>query len=238
MDNPTRDYLLQRTAVEHAKFLLPYLPEQGRILDFGCGPGTITTSLAEMFPLASFVGLDIDPSILAGTKQNAHGNIEFRVGSVYSMPFDDSTFDLVYSHAVFQHLENPSLALDQMRRVLTNNGILCIRIPDWTQLRVLPASDATEQAIDRFLECHYGDRSDPRIGPKLEALVTNCSFTLELATSSVEYNDASKMLSNLAARLKLAGYTDEANHLASMSSDPQAIFNQTWREIIATKKNG
>lgn len=154
------------------------------------------------------------------------------------MPFNDSTFDLVYSNAVFQHLNNPTLALDQMRRVLTNNGLLCIRVPDWTQLRALPASAAMQKAIDRFLECHYGDRSDAKIGPNLEALVTNASFTLERVTSSVEGSDASKMFSNLAARLELAGYTDDANHLVAMSSDPQASFNQTWREIIATKNNG
>lgn len=238
MDNSTREYLLQRTAVGHANYLLPYLPERGRILDCGCGPGSITTSLADMFPQASFVGLDIDPSLLAGAKPNDRGNIDFRVGSLYSMPFEDSTFDLVYSNAVFQHLENPSLALEQMRRVLTNDGILCIRVPDWTQLTVLPMFDATQKAIDRFLECHYGDRSDPRIGRKLEALVTNSSFTLKSVTSSVEHNDASKMLSNLAARLKVAGHTDEANHLATISSDPQVIFKQTWPEIVATKKSG
>jgi ubiquinone/menaquinone biosynthesis C-methylase UbiE len=53
-----------RTAEADAAFLLPYLKPHHRILDVGCGPGSITTGFAKYVPEGSIIGIDLTPEIL------------------------------------------------------------------------------------------------------------------------------------------------------------------------------
>jgi cyclopropane fatty-acyl-phospholipid synthase-like methyltransferase len=57
--------LALRTAAKEGAFLLPYLRPGMRLLDFGCGPGSITLGLAEAVAPGEVVGVDLQPSQVA-----------------------------------------------------------------------------------------------------------------------------------------------------------------------------
>ena len=54
--------LQKRTAAKEAGFLLPHLSPSMRLLDCGCGPGSITAGLAEAVAPGQVVGVDIEPN--------------------------------------------------------------------------------------------------------------------------------------------------------------------------------
>ena len=72
------------------------------------------------------VALDFTESMLQQVELLAEarglGNISTRLGDVESLPFDDSTFDLVISRYSAHHWPNPTQALNEFRRVLRSGG--------------------------------------------------------------------------------------------------------------------
>src|SRR5260370_16939704 len=63
--NPAFEGVLEsRTAARDAAFFLPFLRPGMRVMDVGCGPGTITVGLAEVVPPGRVDGFDLHPSML------------------------------------------------------------------------------------------------------------------------------------------------------------------------------
>lgn len=89
----------------------------------------------------------------AANKQRA-ANLSFIQGSVYSIPLESDSVAVVFSNALFQHLETPLRALKEMQRVLKEHGIVAIRIPDWSGLLVHPSTSRVKRAIQQFLSIH------------------------------------------------------------------------------------
>ncbi len=116
------NFMAHRNADSHAAFLKPYLKPGMKLLDCGCGPGTITFGLADWVNPGLVTALDLEKSQLEVAAKNAAelgiNNIEFIQGSVYEIPLPSNTFNAVFSHAVLGHLQEPVLALKEMLRVL------------------------------------------------------------------------------------------------------------------------
>ncbi|KAF8530772.1 S-adenosyl-L-methionine-dependent methyltransferase, partial [Gautieria morchelliformis] len=104
-----------------AGYLLEYLLLDMRILDVGCGPGTVTADIASLAPKGHVTGLEYAPEVLTQARSTAahrgFTNIEFVVGDVNGLDFHDGTFDLVHAHQVLVHVGDPVQALREMRRV-------------------------------------------------------------------------------------------------------------------------
>jgi ubiquinone/menaquinone biosynthesis C-methylase UbiE len=129
------DFMAQRSAMNHAKFLLPHLDPTSRLLDCGCGPGSISCDLAKIVVSGHVEGIDREPSQvdLARTRASAQGlnNATFSIGSIYDLPFPNSSFNVVFAHAIFEHISPPEKALAEILRVLEPGGLVAIRSPDW-----------------------------------------------------------------------------------------------------------
>ncbi len=100
-----------------------------RVLDLGCGTGTLTILIKRMHPDADVVGLDGDPKILelARSKATLAGlDIVLDCGMADALPYPDKTFDRVVSSLVVHHLtRNTKLrALCEVMRVLKPGGEL------------------------------------------------------------------------------------------------------------------
>jgi ubiquinone/menaquinone biosynthesis C-methylase UbiE len=98
-----------------------------RVLDCGCGPGTITLDLGNVVSPGLVVGIDLEPAQLRSAQNRSRQqgiNAWFGVASVYDLPFADGQFDAVFAHALFEHLREPVRALSEMRRVLRSTGIV------------------------------------------------------------------------------------------------------------------
>ncbi|MFL6178238.1 MAG: methyltransferase domain-containing protein, partial [Actinomycetes bacterium] len=123
-----------RTIANSAAYLEPHLDVGLRILDVGCGPGTITAEFADRVgPDGSVVGIDASPDIVAlATRTQPRDNVTFSVGDVYALAADDNSFDIVHAHQVMQHLADPVAALREMRRVCRPGGIVAARDADYS----------------------------------------------------------------------------------------------------------
>src|SRR6185312_511813 len=100
-----------------------------RVLDIGCGTGTLVVALKQRFPGAEITGLDPDPKALARARQKAERarlSVRFEQGFAGELPFADSSFDRVLSSFMFHHLpaEQGEKMLRQVRRVLAPGGSL------------------------------------------------------------------------------------------------------------------
>lgn len=81
--NPAFEAALEsRTAAREAGFFLPYLESGMRVLDVGCGPGSITLGLAEVVAPGHVDGFDLQPAMVdrARTLASERGveNVTFR----------------------------------------------------------------------------------------------------------------------------------------------------------------
>jgi ubiquinone/menaquinone biosynthesis C-methylase UbiE len=66
------NYFMTRTAERHATHLLPHIKPHQRILDVGCGPGSITLDLAQLVTEGEVVGLDLSEGVLPQRSNRSH----------------------------------------------------------------------------------------------------------------------------------------------------------------------
>ena len=119
-----------RTADDAAAFLLPYIEPGMKLLDVGCGPGTITVGLAAAVGLSgSALGIDISDGLHQEwderRKEHSSPNLHFQVSDVYASGLEPGQFDVVYAHQLLQHLGDPIGALTaavETRKVGRNCG--------------------------------------------------------------------------------------------------------------------
>jgi ubiquinone/menaquinone biosynthesis C-methylase UbiE len=100
-----------------------------RVLDIGCGTGTMAILIKRMHPEAEVVGIDPDPSALSVAERKAKRvrlSVEFNRGFADHMPYADASFDRVFSSFMFHHLaaDEKTATLNEMRRVLKPGGSL------------------------------------------------------------------------------------------------------------------
>ncbi len=118
--------------MEHAQRLgYPFGREAA--LDFGCGVGRLTRALAGHF--GDCYGVDISESMVerACALNHAYSNCHFAVNVSENLRlFADSTFDMIYSVIVLQHVPNRAVITSYIRefvRVLKADGLLVFQLP-------------------------------------------------------------------------------------------------------------
>jgi ubiquinone/menaquinone biosynthesis C-methylase UbiE len=121
-----REETFKRDLIQQAK-IQPGM----RVLDLGCGTGTLTILLKQSHPDAEVVGLDGDPTVLEIARikaDQARVNIILDHGLAFKLPYPDNSFDRVLSSLVIHHLTSTDkqLAMFEIYRVLRPGGELHI----------------------------------------------------------------------------------------------------------------
>jgi ubiquinone/menaquinone biosynthesis C-methylase UbiE len=123
----------QKIRDEEWKYLIEEIPFDAHFLDVGCGAGY---AMARAFndKKCKVFGIDPDPG--------AHGVGRFikdlvsvsniQKGYAENLPYINQSFDVVFSSHVLEHVENEIISLQEMKRVLKNDGKLIIGIPTAT----------------------------------------------------------------------------------------------------------
>ncbi|MBV6395071.1 MAG: Ubiquinone/menaquinone biosynthesis C-methyltransferase UbiE [Anaerolineales bacterium] len=117
-----REETFKRKLVQQAN-----IQSQMKVLDLGCGTGTLTLMLKRAQPEAQVTGLDGDPQVLAIARDKSHNtNIQWDEGLASSLPYPDSTFDRVVTSLVIHHLvtDDKRRAFKEIFRVLKPHGEL------------------------------------------------------------------------------------------------------------------
>jgi SAM-dependent methyltransferase len=234
------DFMARRSARTHAAFLLPHLRDSVRLLDCGCGPGSVTCDLARIVASGHVTGMDREESQIVRARslaaiQQLH-NVAFVVGSIYDLPFPEASFDVVFAHAVFEHLASPAAALAELRRVLVPGGMVALRSPDWGGFIVAPATHGLQAALSRYQEIQTANGGDVCVGRRFPGLLRSAGFgSLAFSASYECYQSPPFIGEYLAMRLESADARAEAEALREWSRHPDAVFAQSWCEILGTR---
>jgi ubiquinone/menaquinone biosynthesis C-methylase UbiE len=128
---PLYDPLLKWTMREETfkrKLILQANIQPGmKVLDVGCGTGTLTVMIKQAHPGAEVTGLDGDPQVLEIARAKSRGvSIRWEEGLAFSLPYPDSVFDRAVTSLVIHHLvtEDKRLAFKEIYRVLKPHGEL------------------------------------------------------------------------------------------------------------------
>jgi len=99
--------------------------DPGSVLEVGCNIGGNLRPLAELLEPTTLAGIDINESALAAAGK-AVPDADLRLGSAYEIPFDDDSFDLVFTTGVLIHLSSEGLgkAIDEIVRC-SRRWVLC-----------------------------------------------------------------------------------------------------------------
>ncbi|GAB3550125.1 SAM-dependent methyltransferase [Actinopolyspora lacussalsi] len=156
-----------------AAYLVERLRPGQNVLDVGCGPGTITVDLAERVAPGRVVGVDPGESVLSRAREEAAAartdNVEFRLGDVHELDFDDDTFDVVHAHQVLLHLTDPVGALREMLRVVRPGGIVAARDTDYAGAIWWPADERLERWREVYRSVARDNGTEPDAGRRLLA---------------------------------------------------------------------
>ncbi len=97
------------------------------VLDVGCGTGRFSGGLADRFD-AQVIGVDPSQSMLAQAKRKLpHGKVSFCIGDAERIPAEEGSTCMIFLSMVYHHIQDTGRAAREFRRVLRDNGLLCIR---------------------------------------------------------------------------------------------------------------
>jgi ubiquinone/menaquinone biosynthesis C-methylase UbiE len=131
------------------KIILPLLdlPNNGNVLDVGCGNGGISFLLSGLRPDLMITGVDFEPKSIQDAaphaERNGFKNIKFEQGDAHQLRFDDATFDGVVCQTVLTHVRDAQTVVNQMARVLKPGGIF------------FAAEYAISGAMDNYDNVHF-----------------------------------------------------------------------------------
>jgi ubiquinone/menaquinone biosynthesis C-methylase UbiE len=183
-----------RTAAQHAAFFLPYLEPGMHVLDCGCGSGGITLGLAQAVHPGSAVGIDVEAVEIERSRHKAlHqgiDNVRFEVANVYSLPFSDCSFDVVFAHNVLEHVVDLGRALAEMSRVLRPEGIIGLRDTASRGTLIVPPDEPFLEWLSLLETTWMHQGGHPHLGCGLRGLLHRAGFVDIRASASYDsYGD-------------------------------------------------
>ena len=187
-----RQLLERRSAETHARYLLPHLKPGMKVLDFGCGPGTVSVGLAKAIEPGELHGVDVKESEIdlarSAAAAGGHANATFHVGDVTALPFEDDSFDVAHCHAVLMHVPNTQAVLAEVKRVLKPGGIIASREMVVSASFLAPDTgvgfDSAWATFGKLLAANGGH---PRMGSNLRSLFIEAGFANTQAGASFDH---------------------------------------------------
>jgi len=101
-----------------------------RILDMGCGTGSLTDELTQRDASTQVIGLDYSEAYASYAAQQCGDGAQFLVADGAVLPFADDTFDRCLSLLVLHFVPDPILAISELRRVTKPGGVVAAAVWD------------------------------------------------------------------------------------------------------------
>nr|WP_225753784.1 methyltransferase domain-containing protein [Actinotalea sp. Marseille-Q4924] len=230
----------RRTAATSAAYLLPFLQPGQRVLDVGCGPGSITVDLARAVSPGEVVGVDRARAAVDLTRDAAGAadlpNLSAEVADVLDLPFDDASFDVVHAHQVLQHVPDPVAALREMRRVTRPGGVVAVRDADYAATTWYPPSAGLDEWLALYHEVTEANRTEADAGRRLLHWALEAGFRADRLTPGASAwcfatpEDRAWWAGTWAERVTSSGFAEHA--LREGLADDVALESlaEAWRE--------
>jgi ubiquinone/menaquinone biosynthesis C-methylase UbiE len=173
----------RRSAQDSAAFLLPHIKPTDKILDLGCGPGSITIDLAVVAHEGEVIGGDHAAAVvqqaIALAEERQVKNVIFKQMDGNQLPFGDGTFDIVYCHQTLQHVGNPVNLLKEMRRVTKQGGLVAVRDCDYKAFAWFPEHPGLDRWMSLYQKIAKANGAEPNAGRYLPAWARDAGFASE-----------------------------------------------------------
>ena len=134
--------------------------ENERILDLGCGDGTLAVEI-EKFS-TKVVAVDLSESMVEKTKEKS---IEAYIMSATELPYENE-FNAVFSNAVLHWVKEPETAISKISNALKTNGRFIAEFGGYGNIKYL--TDAMQEVFDKNKE--YGEFNNPWYFPKTQTI--------------------------------------------------------------------
>jgi ubiquinone/menaquinone biosynthesis C-methylase UbiE len=176
-----RELFNRRTVERDAAHLLPRLHPGMRVVDFGCGAGSLTPGLAAIVAPGEVLGFDLSAEAIDRARELAResglNNVRFEVGNIDGLQVPEPTFDLAHFSGVLAYLRDPPAALKLAYRALKPGGAVAAREPqkdgDWFGGPCAEAAAVFHQVAMQISRANGGD---PCLGRRLATLLREAGF--------------------------------------------------------------
>jgi len=205
----------------------------------------------------SAVGTEIEESQVAIARANAIKlnlpNVSFKVGSIYSLPFEDESFDAVFISAILGNLQEPLKGIRELHRVLKPGGVIGVKEFDHGGDIAYPIDAGIQKYIELYLRLRRENGHDGEAGRKIGVYLTAAGFRepkLSACYENVSEPEILRGMAQLNIGLLNDGWADEyirrgwatsqdmdemSQSWLKFSKTPGALLACTWCEAVATK---
>ena len=232
-----------RTVDNSASYVKGLLKPDMKILDVGCGPGSITVDLATFVPQGHVTGIENVEGPLAAARTHATergvANVTFQVGDALALPFADDTFDLTHAHQVLQHTGDPVQMLREMRRVTRPGGFVCCREADVHTFTWYPENKGIADFWNTIAKVARADEREPEAGRQLHVWARKAGFDPAQVTVSAgawcfrTREEREYWGNNMAKRAVDGGFSASAISRGFATREDLEGMSQGWKDWIA-----
>jgi ubiquinone/menaquinone biosynthesis C-methylase UbiE len=204
-----------------------------RVLDVGCGTGSLTFAIAEKRRPSKIVG--IDPSagfIHYARSQSADARLKLAVGDAQSLCFTDGAFDKTMSLLVIGFLPDAAVAVKEMRRVTKTSGIVATCWWD------AGPENEFHQRIWDAISAVDPSRKRPSGGPMAygspDALLSlwNSAGLVDVELAPLTFHYESESVEHFWRYQYLEGQGGAAAYVIALPEESRAVLKQRFRQLV------
>lgn len=172
-----------------------YLPGT-KVLEAGCGIGAQTVILAKNNPDAEITSVDVSSESLEKARQNIEKkrikNVRFLQADIFSLPFEDNTFDHIFICFVLEHLQNPEEALKSLKKALKPGGTVTVIEGDHGSCYFHPEGEKALEAWHCLIRVQAHMKGNSLIGRQLYPLLNEAGLREVKVDPRMVYIDSGK----------------------------------------------
>ena len=192
---------LRATAENSAAHVLPYLRPGLCMLDFGCGPGTISVGLAKAVVPGEMHGVDMDASLIELARSLAasrgQDNAIFHVGDVTDLQFEDCFFDVAHCRSVLMHVPDTAAVLSEVKRVLKPGGLIACREMICESAFTHPDFGIMRRSWNMFEDLVKADDGHPQMGKEMKGHLLEAGFADIRMSASFSMYDSPQQIASI-----------------------------------------
>jgi len=204
------------------------------VLEAGCGIGAQTVILAKNNPDAKITSVDISPESLEKAREkverNGIKNVRFLQADIFSLPFEDSSFDHVFVCFVLEHLQNPEKVMRSLKKILKPGGTITVIEGDHGSCYFYPEGKNALETWNCLIRVQAQMKGNSLIGRQLYPLLQKSGFRDIKVEPRIVYADSSKP--ELVDGFVLKTIIPMVEGVKEQAMEMQIIGEEAWKKGI------